>query len=348
MTLGVAIESVDDERDARPSVRAAGRAAIDPELDALCVKALARDAAARFPTARALHDQLERYLDGDLDRQRRREQALAHVEHARVAEQAGSLAERTVAMQEINRALALDPTNEPARRAMVRMLVEPPKALPPSARDELQRSRTTENRLAFRVGALGFLSMYLFLPFYLWMGIRDWTLAGAVLGLIAVSSALLWWGAHVPGRARVALVLTILSAGVLIALLTRVVGPFASAPVLAFGMAVGLTFNPSGTGMLGLVSFVAIALVAPTLGELAGVLAPSYAAVDGSIVVVPHLTALPPLATGITLTLTSLSTITLAGLYLTRLHNLLQTTQERLFAYSWNVRQFLPELPTGS
>jgi eukaryotic-like serine/threonine-protein kinase len=350
MTLGEAIMASDEPIEARPSKRAP-QLALSAELDTICERATARAINDRYPTARALHDDVMLYLDGDLEAQRRREQATIHLERARAAEHAPTVgathanAQRTLAMQEINKALALDPTNDRAKHTMVRMLVEPQPTLPPAARTELEATRADESRIAFKVGSLGFLSMYLFLPMYLWMGIRDWTITGAILGLIAVSAGLLWWGATVPSRARVAILLTIGSAGALIALLTRVVGPFASAPLLAFLMAVGLAFNSTALGIKSVFALVLIALGVPLALEVAGVIAPSYAYVGGAIVVVPHMTNLPAVPTAITMTMTCMSTIGLAAFYLMRVHAQLRTAQEQLWGYSWNLRQFLPALP---
>ena len=343
-SIAAAIAQAEHSIDSRPSTRAP-HLDIPPELDAICQRALAREPGARYRSARAMHLAIERYLDGDRDVQRRREHAAVHLARARIAEQRGkqsSVEDRTLAMQEINRALALDPTNADARHEMMRLLVEPPRELPESAKSELAATRRDGIRVAFRVGGFAFLSMYLFLPLYLWMGIRDWTLTAAVLGLIAVSAVTLLWGATGDRRAPRALGLTVVSAGLLIALLTRVVGPFASAPVLAFGMAVGIAFNPAGVGIRGIIALVAIALVAPLVLELTGVISPSYRFAVGTIEVVPHMTDLPPLPTAVTLTLTSVVTIVLIGVYLDRLQYALRSAQERLWLHAWNVRQFLP------
>ena len=58
--------------------------AIAPELDAACVAALATAPGAR-PTARALGDQVQRYLDGDRDLETRRVMARELVAKARAA-----------------------------------------------------------------------------------------------------------------------------------------------------------------------------------------------------------------------------------------------------------------------
>jgi hypothetical protein len=284
------------------------------------------------------------FLDGDLESQRRRAQSAEHLARAERAEQERP-PQRTLAMQEINKALALDATNEQARQAMVRMMIEPPTSLPVEALAELDRDVAAENRIGFRVGALGFLTMYMFLPLYLWMGIRDWTTTCAVLGLIAACAGLMWWGSTVPSRARPSMMLTIATAGVLIALLTRVVGPFAMAPMLTLLMAMGVVFNRTGLRITAVVVLVFLSLGAPVVLELAGLVRRSYVFDHGTIVVQPHMTALPAIPTLITMTMTSVACIGLAAFFLIRVHAQLRATQERVVAYSWNLRQFLPAQP---
>src|SRR6185436_15421290 len=67
--------------EARPSVRAPERA-VPPELEAICVRACALLPADRYPSARALHDAIERFLEGELDVERRRTQSIAEAQDA--------------------------------------------------------------------------------------------------------------------------------------------------------------------------------------------------------------------------------------------------------------------------
>jgi len=80
------------------------------ELDKLSVAALAEDAAAR-PTARALAEGVQAYLDGDRDLERRRLQAADKLLAAREALDSGDPAKRRFAMQSASGALALDPSS---------------------------------------------------------------------------------------------------------------------------------------------------------------------------------------------------------------------------------------------
>ena len=101
-TLGVAVTG--------PAARAPARE-VPPELDAACTAALAADPARR-PTARALGDAVQHYLDGDRDVERRRALARDQLAAARAALDAG----------------------DPSRRAEGRA--------PPAARSRSTRSRS--------------------------------------------------------------------------------------------------------------------------------------------------------------------------------------------------------------
>jgi type VI secretion system VgrG family protein len=97
------------------SVRAPDRE-IPPELDEICVRATARDRDKRYPSARALHEAIERFLDGDRNLEQRRAVASEHAVRAEQAVAAALAAQgqdaeaaRRAALREVGRALALDP-----------------------------------------------------------------------------------------------------------------------------------------------------------------------------------------------------------------------------------------------
>ena len=111
--------------DARASVRAPARD-IAPELDAICVRATAVKREDRFSSARELYDAVEGFLAGDRDVERRGTLAREHGAAATLATDLalaggpGAAAERTRAMKEVSRAVALDPSNAEAMRSLVR------------------------------------------------------------------------------------------------------------------------------------------------------------------------------------------------------------------------------------
>ena len=124
--------------DARASVRAPHRH-VAPELEAVCVAATSRDPQQR-PTARALHVAIEGFLEGDRDQQRRHDRAAAHITAANDALTNGTLdveQQRALAMRELGAALALEPDNVAAGRAVLQLLATPPVEVPAAVQAEL-------------------------------------------------------------------------------------------------------------------------------------------------------------------------------------------------------------------
>jgi serine/threonine-protein kinase len=87
--------------DVTPPRKRAPHRDVPPDLEEICLRALARDPARRYETARALHDELERYLAGTRERERRAEEATQLVEEGReVRWYMRTLAEELVAVRE--------------------------------------------------------------------------------------------------------------------------------------------------------------------------------------------------------------------------------------------------------
>ncbi|HEY4180933.1 MAG TPA: serine/threonine-protein kinase [Kofleriaceae bacterium] len=346
-SLGEALAHTDEEVDARPSVRAAAEQ-IPPELDAICMAALARNPDQRLASARDLSDAIERYLDGDRDSQRRRELADKHLERAEVATTRAfangpdALTARHQAMQEVSRALALDPTREDASDAMLRLLLSPPPEIPPEAREELRQSTLQAVRTVGWVGGLGFLSMLFFLPMFLWMGIRDWTSVGIAIGAILASAGLAFAQIKWPERSRPFMLAMIATSALLIATLTRITGPLMSAPILAIAICISFSLHPFGARLTGVIGFLVASLVVPMALEAVGVLDKSYVFTVEGMRVVPHMLQLRPTPTLVTFSLMGLTTGVALTLYLATLRDSLRNAQEQLHVHTWNLRQLVP------
>jgi len=172
--------------EARPSMRAPHRD-VPLEFDAICAKATAAHPDERYESARELCEAVERVLDGDIDRERRRELSVMHA--ARAAEAAvrargGDARERRRAFAEAARALALDPDNIDAVRTVMRLRLEPPKDIPEPVRRAVEESLRAQVRAFARIA----------IPVYaagvgLWvllcaMGVRSWLLHGLTLAML--------------------------------------------------------------------------------------------------------------------------------------------------------------------
>ncbi|MFN7950816.1 MAG: serine/threonine-protein kinase [bacterium] len=342
-----------DAPDPRPSLRAPDHD-IAPELDAICVQALAYDPADRFGTAHELHQALQRHLDGERDLELRASLAARHLAEAdaavdRALERAdeSALAERARAMKEIGRALALDPEDPRAFRVMVRLLGEKPRHVPPQVKAEFEKGANELLRRAFQLGSLCYLSWVVCIPACLWMGVRSgWLLAFFMLTTVATSGyAFLSSKQKVisPARQYGMLVVTSLS----LATASRGFGPLVLVPtavavnMLSFAMSESrrrrVAFVVIGTG---------IGIVAPVLLEALGILPPSYAFRDGVIQIMPQALSFTRGPALTVLLFANLAIIVAAAAWVGILRDELDRRDVELLLRKWHLAQMLPEEPS--
>jgi eukaryotic-like serine/threonine-protein kinase len=224
-----------------PSSRAPSRE-IPPELDRVCWDALAELGSER-PTARALGEAIERYLDGDRDLARRRQLAGEQLAIARAAYESADPERRAVAMQSAGRALALDPRSVEAAALVTTLLVEPPKQIPSELADQLQSTETRDLRDNVRktVGALArLLGLCALVPM---LAVRNWMTMALALGVPAVCSVTLWWTvSHQQRRLRPLEVCVM--AGAFVLAISRVLGTFVLTPTVITGALFAMCANP--------------------------------------------------------------------------------------------------------
>ncbi len=267
--------------DARPS-----RVLPDspPELDAICTQATQLDPAAR-PTARALGAAVQAYLDGDRDVAVRRELAREQIARARAAVAGGDDEEnRRIAMHAAGRALALDPTATEAAELITQLVLTPPKQVPAAVEETLVEIDHQTGRAQGRFAAISMLSYLAFVPLMLWTGMRQPLFAVAFAGL-AVASGIQTYA--MTRRERIfgwRIYANACINALLIGLVCRMVGPFIIAPTLVATTVMAYAAHPR-FGHIGIVSCIlAAAVVVPWALELFGVLSPTYAFVDGALV----------------------------------------------------------------
>jgi serine/threonine-protein kinase len=191
--------------DARASVRAPHRD-VPPELEAACVRATSLDPAARHPSARALADDVEAYLNGDRDQQLRKELARAHLSRARDAVAALATrddpAVRREAVREVGRGLALAPDDHEALGLLGHLVPDVPREIPPEVTAAVDEAvATPHTRIRRRVTALIVGGLSVVAPLYALSGVRDLRLALLPLAawLFAAAHA---WITVVRGRGR--------------------------------------------------------------------------------------------------------------------------------------------------
>ncbi|MBI4953344.1 MAG: serine/threonine protein kinase [Myxococcales bacterium] len=336
--------------DADPARRAPGRD-VAPELAAICLRATALAPESRYPSARALCADVERYLEGDRDLERRRVAGAAHAERAEAAlaaALAGTVAfeqGRAQAMQELNRALALDPSNRGPLRTLVRVLTESPREIPEEVRARARAEDGRTLQMGARLSAVTPLLYLLMLPIVYALGVRSAWLVGAAV--VAIAGAALA-GYLVSSRASATLrgrgewAIVVLRAGILFAL-SRMFGPLVLVPTLAAAFGVAMQVHPERAGRHVGAWVACLSVGVPTLLEWAGVLPASYAFGDGRMSIVPQMHELPALPTEVLLLVASIATIATACVFVGRIRRALSEAQLRLQLNAWHLARLLPD-----
>jgi serine/threonine-protein kinase len=316
--------------------------AVPPELDALCVAMLTMDPTAR-PTARRVAERVEAYLDGDRDVARRRTMAVDLVWSARASMNEGHRAD---AMRAAGRALALDPESIGAADLVTTLMLEPPVEPPSELRAALGEAddRGVQRHARTAITAYGALAS--FLPLAAWNGIRRWDV---VLGVFVVAIAMLLAAVRIMQRPRRSIAWMLLYAFgnvLLMAMLTRMVGPFTFVPALTCVVIMSVMAYPVFIDRPGLLIVIIVAgFLAPIGLEHGGMLTRTWELHEGSLI--SHAGALsvsgPP-----TLTLIiagSAATIAMAGVHAARIYRAGRDAQQQLVTQAWHLRQLLPTAP---
>ena len=312
---------------------------IAPELDEACTDALASDPAAR-PTARALAERVQRYLDGDRDLERRRGLATAQLERAHTALVTG---DRAVAMQAAGRALALDPESTAAATLVTRLMLEPPRDPPPGLRTELTAADATVVRDHARTSAWSYPVIIGCTPVLIWNGVESWPLVGAIIAVTLALTLGAWRIVQQPARDLRGMVPYLVGDVLLVTLVARLCGPLIITPTVACMMIMSAVAYPPVAGRTVLIVGGAIAgWLLPVGLEQAGILGSTWSVVDDAVLGGSHAIHLGGLPTIVLVFGGSLITIAIAGVHAAALSRANIDAQHKLVAQAWHLRQLLP------
>ncbi len=341
------VRSTLEGADARASRRAPDRD-VPPELEAICVRATALSADDRYASARELHEAIERYLDGDRDVERRRSMADRHASAAAVAAERALRpdaespeGDRSTALHEVGRALALDPTNAIALQTTLQLRLQPPRELPEEAAAAIEASRLETIRESGRAGTIAFASTLLYLPLILWMGVRDPGLVMAVYALLSVAGVTTYWAWRHPSHHQLPII--VVASSLAFALLSRVLGPFLVVPGIIVANTTAFAMDPSRARRLAVLALGCLSVTLPALLEWLGWLAPSYVFREGTVVIVPHMASLPGGPTLAFLLAVTLASVVTPSLFMGRVRATLEAAERRIHLQAWQLKQLVPD-----
>jgi hypothetical protein len=331
-----ALEPTDGSASRRQPERA-----IPPELDSLCIAALASDRAAR-PSASELAERVERYLDGDRDLERRRELAATSIAVAHAALASDVVGGRARAMQAAGRALALDPESHDAAALVTRLMLEPATRLPPELEEELSASEASVQRRQSRVATLSFIAVVGFLLMASWNGLRSPVMLIGVSTLTTVMAVVAYRLSRRRARPGEMMIVAIGNA-TLAAVLSRAFGPLIIAPAVTCVMAVSLTSYPQLIDRAkSVIALLALSWSVPVFLERIGVLRSTWWVAEGEVVSTSSLVTIGGTSTAPLLIVANIITIVVIGLFANALARSRRDAQRQMEIQAWHLRQLLP------
>jgi serine/threonine-protein kinase len=318
---------------------------VPPELDALCAEMLVLDPAER-PTARRVAERVQAYLDGDRDVARRRDMATDLVWAARHAYDAGK---RTDAMRTAGRALALDPQSTGAAELVTALMLEPPTEPPKELQDALRATDEQAVSRHARTAMLAYGAIASFLPITAWNGVRRWDMVMAVFASAMVMLFAAFRIVREPRRSYGEMLGYALGNALLLALLTRMLGPFTFVPAISCIVVMSCAAYPQfgGGRSWGLIAIICLGFIVPFALERADVIARTWDIVGQNLVNHPDALAVNGSATITLLVVATLATVTIAGVHAARIYGTSREAQHQLATQAWHLRQLLPAASAG-
>ncbi len=314
---------------------------VPPELDALCMAALATGASDR-PTVKELVARLQGYLDGDRDVERRRELAATFVQRAREALAEGTMEHRVTAMQAAGRAVALDPESSDAVEIVTTLMFEPTRDQHPALVQELAESEVAVQMRHGRVAMMSFVVVLGFLLIAAMNGVNNIALVLVIAGYTVLHAGVVW---RITQRMATANEMVLVAAGnaLLAALLSRTLGSMIIVPAVTCIMALSLTSYPQLIDRKWIVIALLVASwVTPVILEGVGVLDPTWT-IDGSTIeLTSHVMQIGGTHTTAILIGSNIVTIVVFGLFSSALATARRNAMRQFEIQAWRLRQLLP------
>lgn len=306
-------------------------------LDAIVVAATEGDPAGRTPSARALADAVERFLDGDRHSESLRAEASAALTEARERISrldTATTGEHELAMHSVTKALALAPGHREARELLRQVLSASPPSEQTSPGSEEEHLGEARAQLARSV-AVRFAIWTLIAPLMWLMGPRDLGWAAALTAGVACALGLALFLGRRQTLARWGVgALVAATSGVLTGA-SFLFGPFMVVPALGATAAVLFAAHLRSFDRGLAIAAIALAVFGPWTLEVLGALPPSMVFQHGEIHLLPRLVDFPELSSLVVLTLATASSMVMPAVLNGRLRDQLARAEARLRLSAW-------------
>lgn len=318
-------------------------------IDAVCQRATSPYPEKRYTSARHISEELEAYLSGDLDAERRRSLAKKHALLAREAAgrallPTGSIEDRQFALREVGRSLALDPEDPEALALLVRLVTAPPNEMPPDVVEEMASFEHRRGERAGRRGALLFaLAAAIFvLPSAFFMGVRNPTFVAVNVILWGLAPTAIFFGRRLPSwLSPVVAYAAVMSSAM-------IYGPFLSVPAIASVVTVAFVLTGRRSIRIFSVLLAILTLVLPVVLERVGVLPPSFAFEGDKLVILARAVSLPAFAGTVLLTVSHVAMVLFVAYYVAGSKDTLDRVEVQNRLQSWQLRQLVPQEAQGA
>ena len=309
---------------------------VPPELDSATQAALAAVPGER-PSAHALADRVQKYLDGDRDTERRRVLAAAELAQARAALATN---DRGLAMQTAGRALALDPESREAAQILTTLTLEPPANNPPALEEHLAAADLVVARRQWRQVALAWIAFYVPLPMFLLAGIRD---PMVLVAFYTPVTLCLCMSAYWSKRGKPLLFVSMLGSVTAMVALSRLLGPFVLVPTILSVMGNGFLSYPSHIRRPAIPIAVVVGGFLLIVGlEQLGVLAHTWTTAGNALIIKSAFTSVDgPFGTAFLIGTNAIA-ILVSALFARSIAASRWETNRRLEIQAWHLRKLVP------
>lgn len=247
------------------------------------------------------------------------------------------------AMRIASRALALDPEAGDAGELVMNLMLQPDRQISPELRARLQRSDGEAVRQHARAAVPGYLMVAMFLPIVVWNGVRVWSVTIEAIVVALTLAVAAWDLTRRPVKSSRYMVGYAVINALLLALMTRFVGPLLVIPALVAQMVGSLVTYPALLERKWiLIAIILAGFLSPTVIEAFGVLAPTWELNDTGLLTIGYAMRVHGMPTITTVLVGVVAIVVMTALQAARIGNASRAAHHQLVHQAYRLGQLLP------